>query len=400
MADTPNEPTVLNLVPAGTAMRETLAPSTPLTLPDGTALVPETKPQTIQEAIKAARENVAAKQAADAAPATPETPAAEGEGAAEGEEPETVDGEGGEGEGEEVDDTLIVELPARTPNGEPIRVAVPDQESLEAIQRLQNGYMRGEQAREVQAESHQVLGEFEEFRQQLQLDPVGVLEESLSPDQAEMWFRYLLTHPAIIQRAARDIEMVASGDEDAIERVRERTRSQRLELEKASRTKIEEQRAIRSNARDVNAQIGRLVPESFTEDMKELFYRDARYDIQAWQQRTGQSIVPPNIVAQILTPRLKALGVDPAARRAPKTGQPATPRATPAAATAPAGTSPTSGTPRTVERVKSNAEKRALVAAAAPGANAVGRPNPLGAIPQNADVKEAIAAFRKMRRVG
>lgn len=165
MADTPttgNEPTVLHLTPVGQAVREAIAPPAPVLLPDGSTIVPETKPQSIQEAIRAARESIAAKQASEqagepapaaegATPATPaETPApVEGE-APEGADAEDADGEGADGE---VEDALVVELPARTPNGEPIRVAVPDQESLEAFQRLQNGYMRGEQAREVHAHS-------------------------------------------------------------------------------------------------------------------------------------------------------------------------------------------------------------------------------------------------------
>lgn len=395
-------PTVLNLAPEGQAMRETLAPSTPLTLPDGTVLTPETKaaPQTIQEAIKAARENVAAKQAAPTAPAAGETPAPEGGETPEGETPEAVEGAEGEDAGEVVDDALVVELPARTPNGEAIRIAVPDQESLEAIQRLQNGYMRGEAAREVHAESRQVVEEFEEFRQQLQLDPLSTIESALSVEQAELLARSLISHPAIMQRLADDLALIAQGDEDAVTRVRERAKAQRLELKDRARDEIEGQRAVRQNARDVQSVIGRLVPDTFNEDMRELFYRDARYDIQAWQQRTGQSIVPPNAVAQILAPRLKALGVDPAARRDRASGQPATSRATPAAASAPVGQSPANGSPRTVERVKANADKRQLVAAAAPGSNAVGRPNPLGAIPKDADVKGAIAAYRKMRRVG
>lgn len=405
MADTPsNEPTVLNLTPVGQAIREAVAPPAPVLLPDGTALVPETKPQTIQEAIRAARENVAAKQQAaeGATPATEgttETPAPEAGDATEDETDAPEASEGAEGE-DAPDDALIVELPPRTPNGEPIRVAVPDQESLEAIQRLQNGYMRGEAAREVQAESRQVIEEFEEFREGMRLDPLSTIESALSVDQAELLVRSLLSHPALLPRLADDLALIAQGDEDAVARVRERAEAQRLKLKDKARDEIEGQRAVRQNARDVQSVIGRLVPESFTDEMKELFYRDARYDIQEWQQRNRQSMVPPNIVAQILAPRLKALGVDPATRRASKTGQPAPTRATPAAAAAPAGAPTASPQPRTVERVKSNAEKRALVAAAAPGANAVGRPNPLGAIPQNADVKEAIAAFRKMRRVG
>lgn len=392
MAEQPTN--VMELAPEGQTMRDTLAPTAPVALPDGTVLVPESKPATIQDAIKAARDKALAPAAEATTPETPAAPDGEGDADAEGETPDGGDAE------DVVDDTLIVELPPRTPNGEAIRIAVPDQESLEAIQRLQNGYMRGEQARGAVAESRQTIEEFEEFRESLQLDPVSVIESAMSVEHAELLVRSLLTHPAILPRLQADLDLITQGDPDALERVRERAKAQRLELKDAAREQIEGQREIRQNARDVNAQIGRLIPEHFTEEQREFFFRDARYDIQEWQQRNRSQLVPPKMVAQLLAPRLKLYGVESAPRREPTGREPSTPRATPGAAPAPSAAVAPSPSPRTVERVKANADKRQLVAAAAPGSNAVGRPNPLSGIPKDADVKGAIAALRKIRRVG
>ena len=162
---------------------------------------------------------------------------------------------------------------------------------------------------------------------------------------------------------------------------------------------MESQRAIKQNARDIQSVVGRLVPEGFTDEQREFFYRDARYDIQEWQARTGQSMVPPNMVAQILAPRLKLYGVDLAARRGRPGRAPNAPNA-PAAAAAPAGAASGASSARPVERVQANAQRRQMVAAAAPGAQSVGRADPLGAIPKDADLKSAIATVRSLRRVG
>ena len=325
---------------------------------------------------------------------TQTAPAAEGEEVEEG-----VDGaEGGEG-GEETADEMVVQLNPLTPNGQPIVINAPDAETFEALQRLQNGYMRGEQARAVSSEAREVIDEFEEFREGLRLDPLTTIESALTVDQAEMLVRSLVTHPALFQRLAADLEAIASGDEDAVQRLRERAESARHKLRDSARTELESQRAIKQNARDIQSVVGRLVPEGFTDEQREFFYRDARYDIQEWQARTGQSMVPPNMVAQILAPRLKLYGVDLAARRGRPGRAPNAPNA-PAAAAAPAGAASGASSARPVERVQANAQRRQMVAAAAPGAQSVGRADPLGAIPKDADLKSAIATVRSLRRVG
>lgn len=405
---------VLDLAPVNDALRQAIAPAVAPTLPDGTTLVSEAKPQSIQDAIKAARDKGLASAtpapAASAAPASPPaetTPAtdAAGDAAADDADAEPVEGEGTEGADDAASESeesteLVIELEARLPNGQPIVINAPDPETYEALQRLQNGYMRGEQARAVQSEAREVLDEFEEFREGLRLDPVSTIESGLSVDQAEMLARSLLTHPALLPRLMADLEAIATNDPEQVERIRERAEAQRLKLKDQARGELEGQRAVRQNARDIQSVIGRLVPQTFTDEQREFFYRDARYDIQEWQQRNRQQIVPPNLVAQILAPRLKLYGAEPATRRGRAAAQASTVPASPAAAAAPAGAPRTASSARPVERVKAQAERRQLAAAAMPGAQSVGRPNPLDSIPPDADVKTAIAKVRSLRRVG
>lgn len=389
--------TVLNLTPVNAPP----APA-PLELPNGQTLVREdAAPQSIAEAIKAAREARANPAPADdAAPAEEtETPvAADGatDGAEDEEEPEPVEGAAEEPEGE-VSDDLIIELPARTPNGEPLRIVAPDQETAEAFQRLHNGYMRGEQAREVQAQSREVIEEFEEFRESLTLDPLSVIESALSVDQAELLTRSLLANPVIQQRVAAELADLLGEDEGAQERFRLKAENQRAKLRDTAREQIDGQRAARANARDVNAAIGRLIPAHYSDEQREFFFRDAIGDIQHHQRRTGQRLIAPNTVAQILAPRLKALGLDSATRRDGAPARESAKRSTSAAAAAPASGSPAS-TPRTIDRVKANADKRQLVGAAAPGATSVSRTTPLDQIDKSASVQDAIRQYRKIRR--
>lgn len=398
------------LVPLTQGLQPTGQPAPSLTLPNGQTLVREdAAPQSIQDAIKAAREARQARETtATAATETPaevtETPVpADGatDGAdAEGEEVAETEGAeaSAEGEGEDaVDESLVIELPARTPNGEPVRIVAPDQETAEAFQRLQNGYMRGEQAREAQAASREVIEEFEEFRESLQLDPLSVIESALSVDQGELLARSLLANPAIQARLGAELQDLLADDEATRERFRLKAENQRAKLREQAREQIEGQRAVRANARDVNAAIGRLVPADYTDEQKEFFFRDAMGDIEFHQRRTGQRLIAPNTVAQILAPRLKALGIDPAARRDGAPARGTATRTTPAAAKAPAAPS-LARAPRTVETVQANADKRRLVAAAAPGATSVGRQTPLDQIDKSASVQDAIRQYRKIRR--
>lgn len=391
--------TVLNLTPVAQALAPTPAP---ITLPTGQTLVREdTAPQTIADAIKAAREASTAKaeptpETPVAAPETP-APAAGDAPAADEETPEPVEGEAEEGEETPVNEDLVIELPARTPNGEPLRIVAPDQETAEAFQRLHNGYMRGEQAREVQSQWREVIEEFEEFRESLTLDPLSVIESALSVDQAELLARSLFANPVIQQRLAAELQDLLGDDEGARERFKLKAETQRLKLRETAREQIDGQRAARANARDVNAAIGRLVPASYSDEQREFFFRDAIGDIQHHQRRTGQQHVAPNTVAQILAPRLKALGLDSATRRDGAPARESASRSTPTAAAAPAGTS-NARPARTLDRVKSDAEKRQLVGAAAPGATSVARQTPLDQIDRSASVQDAIRQYRKIRR--
>lgn len=388
------------------------------TLPDGTPLVSQVAPVAQQAAaldaakpatpplspIAQALKDYRDQQAAKAETPTPETPTGEEPppAAAEGGEPapETTEGAPTEAEGAEAAAEFVIELPARTPNGEPIRIDAGDQETYDAFQRLQNGYMRGEEAREVRAQAREVIDEFEEFRESLQLDPLSVIESALSVAQGELLVRSLLAMPAIRDRLAAELSDALSDDEAAQERFRLKAENQRAKLRDAARAQLDEGRAIRQNAADVNAAIGRLVPSDWTDEQKEFFYRDARTDIGEWCRRNERRTVPPTHVAQILAPRLKLLGLDPAARRAPDRALPTRAAASaPAAAAAPAGT----GQPRavrTVEQVRAKADTRALVAASAPGASSPGRQTLLDQIDPNADVKTAIKKYRTLRRVG
>lgn len=391
--------TVLHLTPVNAPP----APA-PLELPNGQTLVREdAASQSIADAVKAARDaranpTPAATETAAEATETP-APADGATDSAEGEETqETVDGEAEETEGE-VSEDLVIELPARTPNGEPLRIVAPDQETAEAFQRLHNGYMRGEAAREAQAQSREVIDEFEEFRESLTLDPLSVIESALSVDQAELLARSLFANPVIMQRIAPELADLLGEDEGAQERFRLKAENQRVKLRDTAREQIDGQRAARANARDVNAAIGRLIPASYTDEQKEFFFRDAIGDLQHHQRRTGQSLIAPNTVAQILAPRLKALGLDSATRRDGAPARESAKRSTTAAASAPAAGSPASA-PRTIDRVKANAEKRQLVGAAAPGATSVSRQTPLDQIDKSASVQDAIRQYRKIRRAG
>jgi hypothetical protein len=360
--------------------------------------LPGGPPPSIADAVRAARERMAKGEpivdlpVADE-PGTGETPddAAEGEADAE---------EGAEEEAPPVDaktNPLYFAGPPLTPNGAPIEMILADEDSLKSLQMLQSGYARGEQARAVEAESRAIIDEFNEFTDAMQLDPVDVVERSLSIEQGEILARTLLTHPEILKRLVEGGLREALDDETAFGSFKLRAENERSKLRDSARAKVETTRAVRKNAGDIMGALGRLMPPDLTPEQRDLFLRDARGDIRAFQQERRVEIVDPRDVPGILAPRMKAYGLERPAGKG-KSGAPAATETAAAPSPAPPRVA---AAPRTPEAVKTAAGVRRVLAAAAPGTSgAPHRKSPLDLIPAGSNIKQAAAAFRTARRAG
>lgn len=150
---------------------------------------------------------------------------AEGEDA-EGEEEEGTEGSEEEGEEEDVDeeeteaeeeaedeeddeeDLYKASIPGRRP-GDPdleLEIAGLTQAEQEGLNRLRNGYLRGEDYRSQMTEVNDLRTEVEAVAYQMDVNPVGYINETLEEETKVELAKFLLTQDPIFEKVFPDVE--------------------------------------------------------------------------------------------------------------------------------------------------------------------------------------------------
>jgi len=365
------------------------------------------KPATIASAVQAARDNLAASQAAEEKPATEEKPVegekpVEEQPAAEPAKPE--EGAESKPEGEEVKEgeetaeakaEFVAEIPGRRPGEEPIKLAVEDAETLERInQALKGGLRRDEFARSMEAVTRQ-REELDLVEQHLELDPIGFLAERVKPDLQVELVRHLLSLPNVYEAVTADLEEWQDPD---------KARARRAELgkDRADRSRQTERElaqisAVREQGRKIRDTVEAIVPADMSEDEAALFRDDALTDVANWCRANPKvARLRPEDVIGILERRLRHHGLTPESALAGlSSGQPLR-RATAAApkkALAPSTPDVPTALATGAKLKQASVDRRE--AAAIPGAGAGARPTKIE-VPAQQGVKERIASLRKI----
>jgi hypothetical protein len=334
-----------------------------------------------------------------------------------GEEDEDAPGEEegadeGEGEDAESDDELVVfRLPPRNPNEEELEVELP-KELEEHFNRLKNGYMRGEAAREVlsraEAKEEELRADREEIQlidSELEADPVGFVSKRVAPQYRK----------ALLMELLADDELW--GDEKLQNNLREWEHSP--ETREQFRTKVERDRLKEERERDNHARARKVAREgaaktaaivrSFMDGeddigRREKFHRLAMTQLGELAAQTGRTEFTQKEVIEYLDRQgiLNGYGLDPSSLEgaAPgKTGADASPPRQ--EGDRPKGRKPAVRARRvtaeeareTGKRLKEGSQRRRAAGSYAP--TGAGAPAAGVELPKGQTVKERIAFVRR-----
>ena len=293
-------------------------------------------------------------------------------------------GGGAEGAFEPVE----VELPGAH-EGEVVRVAFGDQESLEAVNRLKKGYARREQAEQIRDEAQRIRDEAEDIHYAAELDPANILMSSIRSGQdVDHLFRFLATRSGVLDRN-REWAAALLDQPDTVASQAAQLDAERINRRDRMRGVVGEKMAFDENARAVlkatSKGLTQLAPESFTDESLALLDRDVKQDMLAavngqvrqymrdngiTQDANGRTSQPIPLAVRmfdargmekVIKRRLELLGIQPR-----KPGAPAGSKDTlPAGGTK---TPPVGKTPLTPQALKAARAARRSAASAPPGA--------------------------------
>jgi hypothetical protein len=308
---------------------------------------------------------------AEAAPAEGETALADGE-----QKPETDAGPAG----------ITVEL--AVPGQEaPFLMEVGDQESADILTDLNKRAARGDQARAIREQATLIRDDAEDerdrFKMVVDLDPAGVLQESVTDPRDQVHLaKFLLTQPGVLENVK---DWIAAALEDSPEDAAKRAELLELErykrrdavkdaVEKNMKSRRDFRHEKRSVALGIHQAIESLAPEVFTKDSLDALYEDVAADVEAVRQNSPSKRIDGRNIPAIVTRRLKLYGHAPRGEKpVVKTGETTRPSAPAAVKTTGVPAKPAADTkvaPKTAQALRTAARQRQDATTASPGAGA------------------------------
>lgn len=360
--------------------------------------------QSANDVAIAARETLAARQAALAGnPAAPAAPAAGDEvddaedvaidDAADADAPAAEAGADADADAGD-DDPLAIALPIlRDGQEDEIIINLPDQESADAIRAAIRGAIRADDAHAIREEAQALRDQAEEIEYEVELDPIGVVASRITSDaDVDHLFRYLATRNGVLQR---QVEWIADLVEGKVRLDSEAAlvNAQRIERRDAIKPKIDEKREVNANARKIvnttRRSIESMAPVAMTDERRQMLFDDVLSDVRRFAHAKNLRTVDPRAVPGLVERRLAAYGVAPRKAGAPK----AVPRSAPGAKpVAPSGQ-------RSSAQIVAAATKRRLAGSAPVGAGSavasIPKPPKGSTIKQAADFARRMIAGRK-----
>ena len=373
------------------------------------------EPTGIQAALAAARETLADRgslfspevEDTDDVDGTPpdddggeEAPADEGEEEAEEEDEELEEDPGdgledeegedegeGEAEEEEVEAALFTAtIPGRGPDDDDIEIEVTDQATADALNRLKNGYMRGDQFRDAMAEVTGAQEELYEIEEQFGVDPAGFVLQHLDEKHLATVALALVVEPKAWASLQKTLTRLIDNPQE-LRTLQAEAKSARLETKEA----LKEARTTRTrqneNAAALQGAIDRMVPEDMGESKRDRLIRDMTRDVVEHINRNKIEAMEPKDLVTVLADRLELNGIDPLeARSAVKDGSRT--RSTPTTKKKKVG-KPKSGK----QLARASAKRRRV--AAAPGAGKKAPPTQPKTLPAGQTIQERLKEVRK-----
>ena len=211
-----------------------------------------------------------------------------------------------------------------------IDIAVNDPATAETLNRLKNGYMRGEQMRDERAAMDKDREEREQFVDLVRTDPVGFVAANLPAESRAETALYLLTQPDIWPHVVDDIRALVENP-NVLRIARAELETARFKIRDQMRAASDERATVRTEVRAIEGHLSALVPDTMEEVQSQVFVNDCRRDLATYARQTGAKSIDARLIPQILAPRLQAYGItmmDAAQRIARGAGAGARPRPT------------------------------------------------------------------------
>lgn len=191
-----------------------------------------------------------------------------------------------ERETEEVDPELVVEIPGRGPDDDPERVAAPDKQTADALRRLRNGYMRGEDFNRKAEALEDQRQELQEFETQLRADPAGTVLEVAPDDVKTQMATRLLEDDEVYEHVRSLIEDWRMNDHKRradIYEAKEKSRERRSEVTRDTRIR----RKAREGARNARQAVEGLLPEGISDTAARKLLEEGMGDLGEHMVETG-----------------------------------------------------------------------------------------------------------------
>ncbi len=177
---------------------------------------------------------------------------------------------------------LVVKLPGQR-DGEEIDIEVGDQETFDALNRLNKGYARREAAEAIRDQAYKIREESDNIRYAAELDPAEIVLTAMqNTADVDHLARYLLTRDGALERLGDWIRPLLENPE-SIGNVVAQVELERRERRDAVKGEIAEKMTFDDNARKIlgtmRKSIESLAPDSIDEDGRSLLERDIRSDM-------------------------------------------------------------------------------------------------------------------------
>lgn len=212
----------------------------------------EAEEQAAKEAKAEAGEEVSAKEGEEEGDEEAEEEAA---AAGEGEKAEAAKASEEKGEG----DDITVELPGRN-DGETVEFVVDDQDSADALLRLNKGYLRGEEMNAKEAKVQAAWDEIDEIKEGMATDAVSFIEKELSDvkDRAILVTSLLLDDKVwdAVQESMEDI-----ADPERREVLTLKLDKQRRDVSDVATARLTQKRAAKAAVTKIGDNVRGLVPD-------------------------------------------------------------------------------------------------------------------------------------------
>ena len=330
---------------------------------------------------------------------------AEGDEDKEGDESDEGDGAGDdEGDGDDVDGDEeeeeeeeeekkrhTVKLPPREADGEDFEIEVDDEETAERLNQMRNGFMRGEEHREKEANLQIRENELAGISESFEVDPAGFLMEYVDAKDLPQVALAILVHEGVWEKLESVVDKLI-GDPKELRTLQAEAKASRLEtvaeLQKTREARVEQSK----NGQQLRDAIDLIVPEKMASAIRTQLVQDLTRDLVEHIQRNKLQTLEVKDIPTIVAARLETNGIDPLdARTAIKDG--ARSRGRLSTKKGPKK-KPKSGK----ELVKASAKRRKV--AAAPGAGKATAPTQPTKLPAGQTIKERLALVRKEGGLG